>query len=286
VDPSEPHYVHGTTPDEQRRLSRLNDLLNDASLRQMGLEGGSRILDVGSGLGQLSRAMARRVRTGGGRVVGIERDETQMAEARRQARESGEQDLVEFRVGDAVDLPLDDREWGTFDVVHARFLLEHVADPPSVVRSMVRAARPGGRIVLEDDDHDVLRFHPELPETLRVWEAYVRSYRRFGRDPFVGRRLCALLHDAGASPTRNTWLFFGSCAGSPDFEAMIANFLGVLGGARAAIREEIPDAEIDRGIEALRGWAERPAAALWYATCWAGGVRDGRGSGDRKGGHA
>lgn len=275
MDTSKSHYVHGTTPDEQRRLSALNDLLNEASLRQMGLEGGPTILDVGSGLGQLSRAMARRVRTAGGRVVGVERDATQMAEARRLSREAGEPDLVEFRVGDAVDLPLADREWGSFDVVHARFLLEHVPQPLEVVRSMVRAVRPGGRIVLEDDDHDVLRLHPDQPETRRVWEAYVRSYRKFGRDPFVGRRLCALLHDAGASSRRNSCLFFGSCVGSPDFEAMIANFAGVLSGARAAILEEgtITAADIDRGIDALERWADHEAAALWYSTCWAEGVR-------------
>ena len=35
-------------------------------------------------------------------------------------------------------------EWGTFDLVHARFLLEHVSDPLAVVRSMARAVRPGG----------------------------------------------------------------------------------------------------------------------------------------------
>ena len=51
-------YLHGTDPEEQRRLSRLNDLLNQESLRMLDLRGDERILDVGSGLGQLSRAMA------------------------------------------------------------------------------------------------------------------------------------------------------------------------------------------------------------------------------------
>ena len=275
MDPTDSHYVHGTEPEEQQRLSVLNALLNGASLRQIGLEGGERILDVGSGLGQFSRVMAREVRDGGGTVVGIERDATQLAEAERQAREDGEDGLVEFRVGQAVDLPLKNEEWGTFDVVHARFLLEHVRDPAAAVRSMVRAVRPGGRIVLEDDDHDVLRLYPELPDTRRVWEAYFRSYERFGRDPFVGRHLVALLHEAGASPSRNTWLFFGTCAGSVNFAPMVANFVGVLDGAREAILSvgTLTDPEIDGGIDALKLWSEHPAAALWYATCWAEGTR-------------
>ena len=140
---------------------------------------------------------------------------------------------------------------------------------------MVRAARPGGRIVLEDDDHDVLRLYPELPDTRRVWEAYFRSYERFGRDPFVGRHLVALLHEAGALPGRNTWLFFGTCAGSANFAPMVANFAGVLDGAREAILSvgTLTEPEIDEGIDALKRWSEHPAAALWYATCWAEGTR-------------
>jgi hypothetical protein len=47
-------YLHGTHPDEQGRLSRLNELLNDRSLRELALQGGERVLDVGCGLGQPS----------------------------------------------------------------------------------------------------------------------------------------------------------------------------------------------------------------------------------------
>ena len=270
MKPEDAHYIHGTRPEEQQRLSVLNRLLNDASLRQMRVRPGDRILDVGSGLGQLTRALARAAGPAG-HVVGVERDPEQMHEALRQAGAAGEDGLVDFRVGGAVDLPLDDDQWGTFDIVHARFLLEHVPDPPAVVGAMVRAARPGGRIVLEDDDHDVLRFFPELPETRRLWEAYFRTYAKFGRDPYVGRRLVAMLHQAGATPSGNTWLFFGSCAGSPNFDAMVANFVGVLEGARESVLAggELPDSEIESGITALKSWSKRPEAALWYATCWA-----------------
>jgi ubiquinone/menaquinone biosynthesis C-methylase UbiE len=270
MKPEDAHYIHGTRPEEQQRLSVLNRLLNEASLRQMRVQPGERILDVGSGLGQLTRALARAAGPAG-HVVGVERDPEQMREALRQAGAAGEDGLVDFRVGGAVDLPLDDDQWGTFDIVHARFLLEHVPDPPAVVGAMVRAARPGGRIVLEDDDHDVLRFFPELPETRRLWEAYFRTYAKFGRDPYVGRRLVAMLHEAGATPSGNTWLFFGSCAGSPNFDAMVANFVGVLEGARESVLAggELPDSEIESGITALKSWSKRPEAALWYATCWA-----------------
>src|SRR5947208_13675109 len=53
-------YLHGTDPSEQARLARLNDLINRRSLAEIGLCGGERILEVGSGLGQFARDMARR----------------------------------------------------------------------------------------------------------------------------------------------------------------------------------------------------------------------------------
>src|SRR5262245_21198511 len=98
-------YIHGSAPDEQRRLSLLNDILNDACLRELGLRGGERILDIGSGLGQFTRAMARIAGTGG-RVVGIEQNRAQLAEARRLATVDGEEELAELREGDALALPL------------------------------------------------------------------------------------------------------------------------------------------------------------------------------------
>ena len=95
-----PSYIHGTHPEEQERLSRLNALLNASSLRAIPLRPGDKVLDVGSGLGQFSRLLARKVGPPG-RVVAVEHDELQLAEARRQAREDGEEGRVDFRQGDA-----------------------------------------------------------------------------------------------------------------------------------------------------------------------------------------
>jgi len=268
------HYVHGTDPDEQRRLSRLNDLLNRGSIRELDLKGGEAILDLGCGLGQLSRAMARAAAPGG-RVVGIDRSEEQLTEARRQAGEAGEGGLAEFRCGDVLALELPEREWGSYDIAHARFVLEHVPDPLAVVRSMVKAVKPGGRIVLEDEDHEILRLRPE-PEGLRpVWEAYIESYRLAGNDPQVGNRLVELLHLAGAEPCRNACVWFGSAAGDPLFGAWVTNLIGVLSGARAGVLAtgRVDAARFDAALEALRAWGHRSDAASWYFMAWAEGRR-------------
>jgi len=265
-------YLHGTAPDEQARLSLLNDLLNVGSLRELDLRGGERILDVGSGLGQLARAMGR---AAGVRVVAVERSEAQIVEADRQAALAGEQTLVEFRQGDASALPLGDDEWGSFDVAHARFLLEHLRDPLPAVQAMVRAVRPGGRIVLEDDDHDLLRLWPEPPGFRDLWRAYRRSYMHLGNDPDIGRRLFGLLVEAGAAPCRNSYVFFGSCAGDANFALYVDNLVGVVAGAGSTIAGAalLDAASIDAALRALRDWRHEPSATLWFAVSWAEGRR-------------
>ena len=269
-------YLHGTRPLEQKRLARLNTLINRASLRELAPGGARRILEVGSGLGQFARDMARAAGPGA-RVLGIERSREQIQGAVRAARLAGESRLVAWRRGDALSLPLRRGEWGSFDVAHARFLLEHVPDPLRVVRSMVRAVRPGGRIVLEDDDHDVIRLWPEPAGFTPLWRAYIRSFDRLGNDPAIGRRLVSLLYEAGARPRRNTWIFFGSCSGSPDFKAYVDNLAGVVSGARKAIVEGglLPARTFDQAVAALGPWKRRPDAAFWFAMAWAEGIRPG-----------
>jgi SAM-dependent methyltransferase len=265
------HYVHGTAPEEQQRLTKLNVLLNEASLTQAALARGERVVDFGCGLGQFSRAMAR---VTGVPVIGIERSSAQIEEARAQALADGEAHLVDLREGNVEAPPLEDEEWARFDVAHARFLLEHVPDPLTIVRVMVRAVRPGGRIILADDDHDVLRLWPELPGLTVVWRAYQRTYDRHGNDPIVGRRLVQLLHLAGAKPRRNTWIFFGSCAGHPDFDAFVLNLAGVVEGAfDAIVATGVPGDTVRAALDALDAWRRRPDAAIWFALAWAEGVR-------------
>jgi SAM-dependent methyltransferase len=182
---------------------------------------------------------------------------------------------VDIRQGDAYDFPLRNEEWGTFDVAHARFLLEHLARPAEVVAAMVRAVRPGGRVILEDDDHESLILYPAVPEFTAVWAAYARSYEASGRDPRIGRKLVALLAAAGASPRGSDWPFFGACAGSEGYDAIVTNCRTILTGARATIETlgGISPAEFDAGLEAYDSWCRRPDAAYWYCTFWAQGIR-------------
>jgi len=243
-------------------------------MKEMDAHSGQHVLDVGSGLGQFTRMVARAVGTKG-RVIGVEGDLRQLSEAIKRETESAEELQVELRKGDAGALPLSAEEWGTFDIVHSRFLLEHVHSPLQVVRQMAAAVRVGGRVILADDDHDILRLWPEPPEVLSLWRAYTRTYDRLGNDPYVGRRLVSLLHESGLHPSKNRWIFFGSCAGDPHFQGYVDNLMSVLNGARTTVISQhfVNDEEFDRAAESFLRWSKLPDATIWYGLCWAEGIR-------------
>ncbi|MBX3388471.1 MAG: methyltransferase domain-containing protein [Phycisphaeraceae bacterium] len=273
---SEGEYVHGTHRSEQDRLALMNRILNARTLAEVRVQPGDRILDVGSGLGQMSIAMAE-AGGAGSRVLGIERSDEQIAKAIESRNAAGLSPArVEFRQGDALKLALGDGERGQFDLALTRFLLEHVPDPLAVVRQMVSAVRPGGRIVLADDDHEILRLHPEPPSLRAVWSGYMQLYTKLRNDPIVGRRLVQLLHQAGASPRRNSWVWFGACSGDPIFDATVTNLIGVLRGAEPRmVAEGLIGPDVVRGccdVE-LREFAAQPDSAVWFAMSLAEGTR-------------
>ena len=267
-------YLHGSDPEEQARLSLLNRLINKRCLDRLKLQGGEKILDVACGLGQFSRMMARAAGSGGS-LLGIERDAQQIKEARAKAEAGGEGNLIEIRPGDAESLPLKDDEWGSFDLVHSRFLMEHLPDPVVAVKAMVRAAGSGGRIVLMDDNHDLMRLWPEPKRFDDLWIAYMETFSVLGNDPFVGRRLAELIHQAGAKPTGTAQISYNSCAGADDFAPVRDNLIQVIRGARDMIIQNklMTSDTFEASIDELIIWSRRPDSAIWYGMCWAEGVK-------------
>jgi SAM-dependent methyltransferase len=266
-------YIHGSDPIEQDRLSRLNDWLNQSCLAALNLDSRvHRVLDVGSGLGQFTRAMAG-VLPDDAFVLGIERDARQLEKARNLAAGDPAAQKLEFRQGLAEQLPLSDPEWGSFDLAHTRFVLEHVRRPEAVVRQMAAAVKPGGSVVLLDDDHANFRLWPEPPGFSILWEAYLRSYERLGNDPLVGRRLVSLLQQQGLVHIEPKLIFFGGSAGQSIFPVVAENILGILMGSREWMVSEglITASLFEDCIRLLDDWRKLPDATLWYGLNYAEG---------------
>ncbi|MEZ4898243.1 MAG: methyltransferase domain-containing protein [Saprospiraceae bacterium] len=264
-------YIHGYTSQEQRRLAKLNELLNFRCLSLLTLVPGMRVLDVGSGLGMFSAQMADQVGPTG-RVLGVEKSEAQLERA---AVWLEGRPQLSYRQGDAYHLPFEDIGVAAFDLAHTRFLLEHVQRPARVVGQMFQAVRPGGQVVLVDDDHLRFTLYPELPAFDVIWFAYLKSYEVMGNDPYVGRKLVALLKNSGCRSIRNDFIFFGSNADQSDFADYVRNIAEIIEQARSVITEHrlLAESEFEEGLRAFQQWQHHPHATIWYQVCWAEGTK-------------
>jgi len=123
----------------------LNGLLNPLYRRyvdQMSLLGDERVLDYGSGSGAAARHIARRLRSGGGRLTCVD------VSARWQAVVAGVLRAcpnADRRLGDVRTMRL---PAASFDVVLVHWMLHDVApwDRPSIIAELARLLRPGGRL--------------------------------------------------------------------------------------------------------------------------------------------
>ncbi|GIG22873.1 hypothetical protein Cch01nite_35970 [Cellulomonas chitinilytica] len=122
------------------RYSSVVDPSQPNSSQSLALElagRGKDVLDVGCATGDLARALASR----GCRVSGVEQD--------RAAADAARPDLVKLLVGDVATADLS-AEFGekSFDVLVFGDVLEHLADPETVLRSSLPVLRDEGDVIL------------------------------------------------------------------------------------------------------------------------------------------
>jgi ubiquinone/menaquinone biosynthesis C-methylase UbiE len=218
-------YIHGTEPNEQERLAGLNRLSNRAFVEFLSVPSTAQVLEVGSGLGLLAADVASVAENV--HVVGVEQALAQIAAAARHPR-------VRYIQGDAHHLEFAD---GTFDLVYARYLLEHVSDPTAVLSEMRRVTRQGGRVAACENDISLLRLDPPCAVFDGVWQAFQLYQRRLGGDSQIGRRLYRLFRDAGFSKIELSVQPEVHWYGSPAFAGWVQNLVGNIESARQGLVE-------------------------------------------------
>ena len=112
--------------------------------RVAGLDATMRVLDVGSGVGGTSRCLAKEF---GCRVTGIDLTDEYCRAATMLTARTGLADLVDFRQGDATELPFDDQ---TFDVVWTEHVAMNIPDKKRLYQEMHRVLKPGGTLAIYD----------------------------------------------------------------------------------------------------------------------------------------
>lgn len=180
---------------EIRRLDAQVDLfwpVESAVIRRFGLRDGMDVLDCGCGPGRLIELL--RGDYASLTCAGVEIDGVLVEYARKRVLAGGATD-VRIVEGSAENSNLEEE---SFDFILMRLVLEHIPDPLFAIQQLSKLLRPGGRIVIISNDFDFhLRTWPPVPELDELYAAYCASRRADGGDPCIGRRLPALLTEAG-----------------------------------------------------------------------------------------
>jgi 2-polyprenyl-3-methyl-5-hydroxy-6-metoxy-1,4-benzoquinol methylase len=111
--------------------------------RWLRVQPGTRVLDVGCGVGRWSRPLAAR----GAMVSGVDLSPTMIRIARQRALAEGIADRCQFIAGDLAQLQLAQQ----FDLVLGVTVLQHILDPPRLrdaIENLAAALKPGGQMVL------------------------------------------------------------------------------------------------------------------------------------------
>lgn len=177
-------YVHGYSAVEARRLGDQADTLAELLHGDTAYPPGSRVLEVGCGVGAQTVHLVASSPEADLTAVDVSADSLAVARARVG-------DRATFRQADLFDLPFADNE---FDHLFVCFVLEHLPDPTSALRALHRVLRPGGTLTVIEGDHGSAYFHPNSEHARRTIDCLVRLQPG---NALIGRQLHPLLTAAG-----------------------------------------------------------------------------------------
>ena len=244
-----------------RRFDALAELFDPSSRRHLddlGAAEGAHCWEVGAGGPSLPAWLAGRVGRSG-RVLATDIDVSWL----RGAVPDGVEVLRHDVGADAPPSP------GTFDLVHARLVLVHVADRERALRSMIEALRPGGRLLVEDADPALQplicpdEYGPEQALANRLRSGFRTLLAERGADLSYGRRLPRLLREAGLVDVAADAYFPVT---SPACDALEAATVEQVRGALVA-RGLATEEEIDRHLRSVAAGrldlATSPMISAW-----------------------
>ncbi len=204
-------YTMGRSKEEEDRLiqqSQLYDAVTRRLLNMAGVDKGMRVLDIGSGTGDVAMTAAELVGPGGS-VVGVDMNPQILETARTRAREAGFAN-IEFVAGDARTLDL-----GDFDALIGRLVLMYMADPADALRQLAVRLRPGGIVAFQEVDFSPYRntYHDDTPLMNQLVDWGLGVFERSGAHLDMGFDLYRAYVEAGLP---EPYMHFESPVGGPE----------------------------------------------------------------------
>jgi ubiquinone/menaquinone biosynthesis C-methylase UbiE len=194
VAPASAGYILGHSEHEMNRLITQSRYFNDltaALLREAGLGRGMRVLDVGSGAGDVA-FLAADIVGPQGTVIGVDRSPEAVALATERAVNAGLHN-VRFEAQDAAEVMLD----GPVDALIGRLVLRYFADPALVLRRLVTWVKPGGIVAFQEIDMDGATSSSPCPLFDTTVQRITAAFTRAGCDARTGLNLTPIFREAG-----------------------------------------------------------------------------------------
>ena len=265
-------YTMGRSETETRRLieqSQLYDGVTRRFLNAAGIEKGMKVLDIGSGAGDVALTLAEFVGNDGS-VVGVDVNAEILETARGRAETAGITN-VEFIAGDARTLDLPD----DFDAIVGRLVLMYMADPGDALKQLATRLRPGGIVAFQEIELTFYRAlaHPDTPLVNKLTAGAIAVFEQSGAHIGMGLHLYRAFVDAGLpEPTLHFETPMGGPAAWPGYEFLansIRSILPLMEKYGIATAEEV---EVDTLAERLRAEvvaAKRPLLLPPHITAYA-----------------
>jgi 2-polyprenyl-3-methyl-5-hydroxy-6-metoxy-1,4-benzoquinol methylase len=212
-------YPLGYSAEEAQRLAdqgvQVEELTEDV-FRRAGLRRGMQVLDIGSGVGDVSLLAARMVGSDGA-VLGIDKASSSVEIARRRVAALGVQN-VHFEESDLAAFASNKK----FDAIVGRFVLLYVPDQATTLRSLTRHLRPGGIVALQELDISQISEAPPSALFTQARRWLLEAFAAGGAELDMGTKLYAtFLHAGLPAPTMIAATPVACGPASPGYEDMV-----------------------------------------------------------------
>lgn len=245
-------YLLGRSDRETRRLMLQHQIYGPLTRRLFeaaGIGAGMKVLDLGSGAGDVALLLAEMVGPRG-RVIGADMNGHILETARARAAAAGWENVT-FHEGDVRTLPLET----DFDAAVGRFILMYLPEPAAMLRHLSTIVRPGGVLAFHENDfsYPPTTFPPTpLFESLREW-LIPRVGTSHGAEFQMGTKLFRVFLEAGLpAPELRMEAPVGGGPDWPGYEYLAETARSLLPGIQRMTGMDLESVNVDTLAERLR----------------------------------
>lgn len=211
------YTIEETNFERQYLLAQMLNPLTIRALESFRLPPGSKILDLGCGLGETTRLIKKRFP--GTVLTGLDQDASLIELAVKNVK--GNDSSIHFVTGSAMELPFADN---SIDFVFTRYLLHHLPNALDGLREMKRVCKIGGIIFAQEPDVNFMQTYPESG----AFPQFKEFVNKLFVDALVGRKLISFFKHLSIEKMnfQIETILDGGNQGIKKFYAMTAEALG------------------------------------------------------------